>query len=314
MAAMAGIYAFLVVIDPYDSGRFPSLGLAGIADDNPRTANASRGRDRRFDSAVIGNSTGAILDPARLSGATGTSFVQLTVAGAAVREQLAVLRWFAAHHERIGTIVLVADRLVWCNNDPSLPRNAPFPFWLYGGDAAYLANLLSVDAMRHAFARIGLALGLYAPADPAGYVDNLTRSPRNFHPDLSRLEAARSSPPLPVPVVSLPAIERLAAELRALPVAARVVVVMSPVFAAALPPPDTLSGANEAACKQNWARIMAAQPHAQFLDFMVDDEQTRNPRNFFNADHFYGGLARTIEDRIAAAINGTRIAVSSRAE
>ena len=89
--AMAVIYAFLVLIDPYDSGRFASLGLAGIADDNPRTANVSRGRDPRFDSAIIGNSTGAMLDPARLSRATGLNFVQLTVSGALVREQLAVL-------------------------------------------------------------------------------------------------------------------------------------------------------------------------------------------------------------------------------
>ena len=45
------------------------------------TATASRARDPQFDSAVIGNSTAQMLDPAELSRATGLRFVQLYLTG-----------------------------------------------------------------------------------------------------------------------------------------------------------------------------------------------------------------------------------------
>ena len=43
----------------------------------PRTATASRARDPQFDSAIIGNSTAQLLNPAELSRSTGLRFVQL---------------------------------------------------------------------------------------------------------------------------------------------------------------------------------------------------------------------------------------------
>jgi hypothetical protein len=127
-------------VDPYDSGRLPSFGLVGIVDDNPRTASVSRGRDARFDAAIIGNSHGQLLSPGRLDPVTGLHFVQLTVPGTGPREQFAVMSWFARHHTRIGAIVLVADS-GWCTQDATLPMSNPFPFWLYAeGLAEYLAN------------------------------------------------------------------------------------------------------------------------------------------------------------------------------
>ena len=91
----AGIFAFVLAIDPYDSGRVGILGIRGVDDASPRTANASRARDPQFDSAVIGNSTGQLLKPSELSVLTGKNFVQLTVPGTGPREQLAIMDFFA---------------------------------------------------------------------------------------------------------------------------------------------------------------------------------------------------------------------------
>ena len=113
VTSLAVIYLFMLVLDPYDSGRITNFAVSGVVDENPRTANVSRGRDPRFNSAVIGNSTGQLLDPKRLSDATGLSFVQLTMPGAGPHEQLTVLRWFIRHHQRIGAVLLVANP-VWC--------------------------------------------------------------------------------------------------------------------------------------------------------------------------------------------------------
>ena len=104
MAALGAgvIFALVMLVDPYDSGRFGLIGIKGISDESPRTANASRGRDPQFNAAVFGNSTGQLLKPAELSQATGARFVQLTVPGTGPREQIALLRWFVRHHPRAG--------------------------------------------------------------------------------------------------------------------------------------------------------------------------------------------------------------------
>ena len=77
----AVVFALVMAVDPYDSGRFGILGIEGISDESPRTANASRARDPQFNSAVFGNSTGQLLKPSELSRLTGARFVQLTVPG-----------------------------------------------------------------------------------------------------------------------------------------------------------------------------------------------------------------------------------------
>ena len=59
LALGAALIATLVIlVDPYDSGRFGAFGIVGVGDRNPWTANVSRARDGQFDSAILGNSIG----------------------------------------------------------------------------------------------------------------------------------------------------------------------------------------------------------------------------------------------------------------
>ena len=57
------IFAFLLVVDPYDTGRFPTPLPTGVVDIERRTATVSRGRDPRFNAAIFGNSRTFKLDP-----------------------------------------------------------------------------------------------------------------------------------------------------------------------------------------------------------------------------------------------------------
>ena len=100
----------MLAVDPYDSGRFGILGITGVVDESPRTANASRARDPQFDSAVFGNSTGQLLKPSELSQLTGSSFVQLTVPGTGPREQLAIMDFFAIFFSTLLTYGLTGGR------------------------------------------------------------------------------------------------------------------------------------------------------------------------------------------------------------
>src|ERR1700749_4463474 len=107
------LFVLFLLIDPYDSARFPTLGIVGIDDHNPRMANVSRGRDPNFNATIIGNSTGQLIDPHRIGPPTGLDFTQLTVPATGPREQLAMMGWFTSHHLKMGALILVADNS-WC--------------------------------------------------------------------------------------------------------------------------------------------------------------------------------------------------------
>jgi hypothetical protein len=297
---LGSIYAFLLVVDPYDTGRFPTPLGPGVFDDGSRTANASRGRDPRFNAAVFGNSRGQLLDPAKLSEATGMSFVQLTTPGSGPKEHMTMMRYFMAHRAGIDAMVLSVDEM-WCGHDPSLPIIFPFPFWLYRGNLEYLAHLLSTRAITSAQNRIKLALGLVTPTDPRGYMDYETGRVRNFHPGI--LADAGDVPAKP-PNTYFPALDQFDAVLAELPPQTGVVIVMPPVHQTMLPRPGTQIAADLPACKAAMARRLVGRARSGFLDYLVDGPISREAGNFMDPVHYRMNIARLIEGRIAAVLDG----------
>ena len=297
-AGLVAFLGFILIVDPYDSGRFGVAWTSGVADEDPRTADVSRGRDPRFDSAVIGNSHGQLLDPARLSAASGMHFVQLTVPGTGPREQLTLLRWFARHHTSIAAIVLAADSS-WCTQDPSLPISNEFPFWLYAdGDAEYVVNVLRTAALDRGWRRILLGLGLRRPSDPAGYWDYESGHVWAFAPTVP--DGISPASKMREPRGSFPAIERLRTVVSGLARDVRFAVVFPPVFVTELPKAGSAEAELMAECKGAFAQFAAGR--GAFLDFAVDGERARDPRNFMDATHYRSGLAREMESRIAAKL------------
>ena len=73
LGGLAVLFALIIVIDPYDTGRFPTFMPVGVSDENQQTASASNGRNPIFDAAVFGNSHGMLLSPAQLDKLTGLS-------------------------------------------------------------------------------------------------------------------------------------------------------------------------------------------------------------------------------------------------
>ena len=293
-------------VDPYDSGRLPSLGLVGIVDDNPRTASVSRGRDARFDAVIIGNSHGQLLSPTRLDRATDLHFVQLTVPGTGPREQLAVMRWFARHHARIGAIVLVADS-GWCTQDATLPMSNPFPFWLYAdGLGEYLANAFSTRALDLSYRRVLLALGLRQPSDPAGYWDYEAGRAWTFNPAIP----TESAPAAPAPDrrFEFPAIAQLSKHLENVPPAVPLIVVLPPVFFTELPRDGSADAARLSQCKEALVRLVAGRRGSAFLDFLSNTPVARDPKNFMDAAHYRASVAMLIEAEIAKVLAAARAA------
>lgn len=305
-----GVYlAVIILIDPYDTGYFPSLIGPGVVDDNDLTGTVGRGRDPRFNAGIFGNSHGLLLDPARLSPATGLQFVQLTTLGSGPREQLALIRYFLRRHADVKAIVVAVDPM-WCTHDPALPNNLVppdyrFPDWLFGRSRLrYLANMLSTRPLRLMRRRILLAMGRLAPIDPMGVAAYPAYWDFAHEPDAIR------DPDLPLTwgqiSTDFPAIDRLEALTASLSPSVAVVVVMPPIYAGLLHGPDTYQGAELAACKARFAAALARGHRGAFLDFLVDSPLSRERANFFDLQHMREPVARAIEPRIADALNAAR--------
>jgi hypothetical protein len=293
------LFALLLLIDPYDTGRFPTFGLAGVRDRSMRTADASRGRDPHFNAAVVGNSTAQIINPYRVSELTGLRFIQLSIPQTGPREQLELMRWVLANHASYGALAIVADTL-WCSHDPDLPLREPFPSWLYGSNADYLANVVSSKAIDRAVWRLQIALGLAKPVDPVGYTDYISGGVR------PPFEALPSGPPVDTNATSgqarFPWIDRLHALVAGLPQSVRVVVVVPPVYVAYLSPPGSKEAATIDACKSALANVVADRRLGAFLDFRLDMPEVHDISDFVDFVHYREKLQRVVEDRIIAAL------------
>jgi hypothetical protein len=301
------IYAFLLVVDPWDTGRFPTPLPTGVADLERRTATASRGRNPRFDAAIFGNSRTYMLDPERLSQATGLSFVSLGTPAAGPQEEMQVTRYFLRFHPAAAAIVFSIDQQ-WCSHDPALPMRFPFPFWLYRGDLEYLANLLSTRSLNAAQTRVRLALGRIAPADPRGFLDYEAGKVWDFHPEEPPSPAPRVNTLSPAAAVTantyfpaLEAFDRLMAEL---PSKTRLVIMLPPLYHTRLPGPGTQEAADLAACKSALAERLGHRNGVALLDYLVDSPMVHDPENFMDVVHYRRPVARAIENAIIGAFNG----------
>jgi hypothetical protein len=299
--AVGVLYLALLVIDPYDTGRFPTFMKPGVVDEGQRTSNASHGRDPRFTAAVIGNSRGQMLDPAKLSAATGMDFVQLTTPASGPVEQMTMLRFFMQYHRRIDAIILTIDER-WCGHDQSLPIILPFPFWLYRGNLEYLGHVLSTRALTFTARRIKLELGLVPADDVRGYQDYETGHYRNFRPGPLQPAEAAAVAPLDTPFAGFDLLDPVLAEL---PATTHVVFLMSPVYQEFLDrelAPQMI--ADLPRCKAEVAARAAARPNSAFLDYFVESPISHDAENFMDTQHFRLNIARLLEAHIAETVKG----------
>lgn len=296
----AVIFAIVLIVDPYDSGRVGLLGIKGVNDASPRTANASRARDPQFDSAVLGNSTGQLLKPSELSRLTGARFVQLTVPGTGPREQIAIMDFFVRHHSKVGALVVVTD-VGWCMRDRALPLQHPFPFWLYGeSNLDFIGKLFSTRALSLTWRRILLALGLRPRSEPDGFWDYEALGPREFQPVITPRD---DGGPTPAKVSDdFPGVALLDSAIRKLPADVPVVLVVPPAFYTMIPKSGSLAAAESEACNAALRKVIAGRPRSNFIDYRIDNALTRERANFMDFGHYRANIARRMERGIAESI------------
>jgi hypothetical protein len=296
----AAVFLFIVATDPFDRGHRLSLLPPGVIDESPRTANVSRGRDPRFNGAIFGNSHVQLLDPNRLSDITGFRFTQMSTPSTGPREQTVLLKWFLRNHSNIKAVVIGIDS-PWCTQDPNPPLTHTFPFWLYGDDLMYFANVFGTRSLDHGWRRVLIAMGRSPVTDPAGYWNYESGRTWSFHPALLERAPVDLSP-VAAPDLKFPFLDVAESVLAPLPADVHVVLVMPPVVYTGLPTPGTAAMRQIAGCKYDLVR-RAVQHHWLFVDFYSDTPLSRDPENFWDESHVRMNAARHMEERIGQELS-----------
>ena len=300
--------AFLLAVDPYDTGRTGLLGRAGVQDQYPTTAHASRARNLAFDAAIFGNSRVQQLSPDRLDKLTGLAFVSLTMPGTGPADQLAVMRRFLAVRRSPPKAIVIGTDGYWCR--PTLAHSERFPAWLYDpGLLAYLQGIVRYRSLEAAGSRIGYLWSGKGGARPDGYWDYapVFAGLGLADPEASRQRVESNTKPSfePNPNAAYPAIDALRALLQTAPKATTVILLRPPVYRNGLPAAGTPGAANQAACEAAFARLAAAFPQVRRVDFMKPGPIAEAASNFYDFDHYRDQVAVEVERAIAATLSGS---------
>ncbi len=322
VALVAGLFLFVLLVDPYDSLWFsPPLDRAP-ASQNQRYSYPALARDPQFDSLVIGNSTVAMLRPDKLNQALGGRFVNLSINDGIAIEQARMLDLFARRHLRIETAIFGID-MAWCQVEADYRRVGiwPFPHWLYDADPWNdLVNLFDLPAIENAGRQLAITTGLLPPVYHRDGYNPFLPPPEQY--DLARVRDkiyGAAGPRVRTPVV--PAVEVSEAELAswtfaahalmgdmltALPEATRKVLLVVPYHRFFQPLPGSRAAVRYRECKQRLANLAASVPNSMVVDFMISSEITSHDENYWDDRHYTRAVADRIADLIAGALQDRR--------
>lgn len=295
---------FVVLCDPYSTGRFTPFRGVDIAIAKRVLANAGRVREEAFDSAIIGNSHATRLQPELLDPLSGRRFVQLAVPGLGPFDQIATADAFVqAHGDKAKAIVFILDYF-WCELDARRMKRYPdFPYWLYGTDTtAYLANLLSIDALQASAHRLAIR---YAdapePARKDGYAANEQRG--EWAPDrAATLAKASRLVDAPSEVAVFSGLEALDAFSKRLSQSTELVLVFPPFYVSQIPVQGSPAERWLQACFDRVQSVANLRPHSAMLNLRREDSTAADANNFWDATHARDFIVRKMEKAIAAEL------------
>lgn len=299
------VVAALYLIDPYDTGRSPLAREPWLKGQRTGDATASVGRNPKFTGAIIGNSTIALIRPARLTEQTGIPFAQLSMPAAPVRGQLTMLDWFARHHQgRTEAVIMTIDRGTWCTRDPNLPTEKPFQFWLYSRSTMeYLQGLVRLSSLEQAARSFTTSRSTKVTSDDGFWDYEPMYEPLMRNPARRReLLFAKADDRSGNVVDPFPGADALEAQLKTLPADTTVILAMPPVFSALQPAPGTPRHASVQACRKRFHDLAARRPGTMLVDWWDDRPEFKDTNLFIDQIHIRRALADRFEEALIVAL------------
>ncbi len=309
-AAGGGLYLFVVMVDPWGGlplslplHRWPVTG-------NVRFTMPMLARDGRFDSVMLGTSTGRLMQPAVLDGRLNAHFLNMSMNNAQPHEQYRLLREFLRHHPDPKVMMVDIDRS-WCLYGPKqVPLNPePWPDWMYRGTPwmGYLqmANLYALQEAANQFMlQIGLRHDHYGADGYTSFVgadSTYTRAradrlfvhwgPDHMRPPSGGVAAA------PVMQAYLPLV------LHAVPDTTLRIVWFPPVQAIRHNPQGSMYDSMFAACHRYVASLAGHMPNTLVIDFDIPGPIVDNRDMFWDPIHYRLMTADRIMGDIIAAVH-----------
>ena len=307
------VYAFVVLVDPFDT-----LPLSPPADRVPVASNQrftypSLARSQHFDSAIFGTSSSRLLRPAVLNPLFGAHFANLAMNDSTVHEQMRLFGVFVRAHPAVRVVMLGLDYR-WCPTGPAYERLTyrTFPEWMYI-DSPWRGyrEMFNLYAIQSAGQLFSILIGLKTPDQgrdgfssfvPPDHTYDAARALEHLlsaGPDIPG--GARSGDPA---AWDYPAMAPLRDMLASLPAATRKVLFFVPYNHRLLPEPASPGASVWDECRRRVVREASHAPNTLVVDFMRISPITREDSNYWDGVHYRIGIADRLAADLASAARG----------
>jgi hypothetical protein len=313
-------YAFIVIVDPFDSLSFsPDFDRVPV-DENGRYFYPGLARKAEFDSAIIGTSSIRLLRPDLLNSQFDSRFVNLGMNAASVFEQEDILTVFLRHHPTPKTLIFGVDHVYFYEHNFKRYINVDvFPEWMY--DENPYNDLLPFDATvwkcawRQFFHLTGLKTYKYGRD---GYTD-FTKPMREYDLNRARMKIYGSVKPklkqaiIPptfmtpeaVRSIRFPSLSILERMLDKVPDETLKIIFITPLHHFS----HAAQGSEEAIQWEEFKRriaILADNRSCTYaLDFNIDSPITREDRHYWDITHYTVQVAARLPELIAEGVKGS---------
>ncbi len=322
VGTLAALYAFVLIVDPYDTLPFsPGFERTAVST-NQRFSYPALAAKSGFDSAVIGTSTTRLLKPAELGGALGGRFVNLSMNSATAYEQSEIFRLFLAAHPKPRVVIFGID-VSWCEAGamPARFTFRPFPPWLYDSDpwndALYLLNFSAIEQAGRQLATLtGLRETKYGHdgyrnflPPPSEY--DLTKARENLYGDGCPRPRRAGVPPKDGydayrQALKFPTHEYLGGMVSRLPGDTIKVFLFVPYHHYTQAGPGTEDEARWDECKRRVVGLAAGHPNSHVLDFMFLSQITGVDTNYWDPLHYTTGISSRLSVMISTGVKERR--------
>jgi hypothetical protein len=311
------VFGFVLLVDPYDNIPFSPPFDRRPVDRNQRYSFPAVARDSRYDSAIFGTSTVALLDPERLSLKLGGQFANLSLLAGTAWEQSRLIALFNRHHPMARRLILGIDG-AWCKPGEELEKftqftKRPFPEWMYDESPWNdLTHLFNNTAVRQAWRQLRVMLGLRESRFRRDGYNDFLPPDQEYDPIRARETIYGSNPPAePIslnrdavrpscqhPVMQFPAMGILRDVLSQTNANTEIDIVFVPTHVNAL----RLNTTATAACKARVLELASQKKNVRVLDFMIPSRITSEDSNFWDVGHYREPVARELELLLAEGI------------
>jgi hypothetical protein len=316
-ALVLSAFAFVAIVDPYDTLAFSPGWKRHRITTNERYAFPGLIRHGTFDSAVFGTSTVMLLKPEELDRTVGGRFANLAMSNAAPWEQSQMMKFFSEHTRASLRTVVVGVDMNWCSPTKPLPRltTHPFPPWEFDENPWNdYAHLLNTRALLHSIREVlMLARAMRPDLQDDGYY--------RFTPDDDRYDAARAhaaiyqgrwqatesasdnaEPPAVgarPPDWTFPDLRLLEQALDEFPTQTKTILVFVPLHISMLL--DAEEWEMFTHCKAAVVDIAKARSNVGVIDFMRPTALTRDDGAYWDSSHYRVGYSTKIIEAIRSA-------------